>query len=70
MIEPASRDELIRVLLRDLQPGDGLLVKASRSLGLEAVVEAVLAARPTPPDGGPRQSSHQDSSNHNREEEA
>jgi UDP-N-acetylmuramoyl-tripeptide--D-alanyl-D-alanine ligase len=70
VIEPASRDELIRDLLRELEPGDGLLVKASRSLGLEAVVEAVLAARPTPAADDPPESSSRDSSNHNREEEA
>lgn len=43
--EARDRDELIRQVLSQLRSGDGLLVKASRALGLEAVVEAVLRAR-------------------------
>jgi UDP-N-acetylmuramoyl-tripeptide--D-alanyl-D-alanine ligase len=38
----ADREALVREVLRDLAPGDGLLVKASRAVGLEAVVEAVM----------------------------
>jgi UDP-N-acetylmuramoyl-tripeptide--D-alanyl-D-alanine ligase len=44
VIVARDRAELIRELVRDLEPGDGVLVKASRALGLEAVVEAILAA--------------------------
>jgi UDP-N-acetylmuramoyl-tripeptide--D-alanyl-D-alanine ligase len=38
----ANRDELVQTVLAEVRPGDGLLVKASRAIALEAVVEAVL----------------------------
>jgi UDP-N-acetylmuramoyl-tripeptide--D-alanyl-D-alanine ligase len=42
VIQARDREELIRELIRELRPGDGVLVKASRALGLEAVVDAIL----------------------------
>jgi UDP-N-acetylmuramoyl-tripeptide--D-alanyl-D-alanine ligase len=44
VIEARDREDLTRQVLGDLRPGDGVLVKASRAVGLEAVVEAVLRA--------------------------
>ncbi len=44
VVVAADRDQLIRRLRRDLEPGDGILVKASRALGFENVVAAILAA--------------------------
>jgi UDP-N-acetylmuramoyl-tripeptide--D-alanyl-D-alanine ligase len=38
----ADADEAIEVLLREVRPGDVVLVKASRSIGLERVAEALL----------------------------
>ncbi len=40
----ADRDALGAGVLADLRAGDAILVKASRALGLEAVVAAILAA--------------------------
>jgi UDP-N-acetylmuramoyl-tripeptide--D-alanyl-D-alanine ligase len=38
----ADADAAIRVLLREVRSGDVVLVKASRSIGLERVAEALL----------------------------
>ena len=40
--EMASVAEAITVLRRELQPGDVVLVKASRAIGLERVAQAIL----------------------------
>ena len=37
-----SRDELVAALCRELHPGVNCLVKGSRSMGMEAVVQAVV----------------------------
>ncbi len=39
-----DRDALARQVVADLAAGDGILVKASRALGLEVVVDSILAA--------------------------
>jgi UDP-N-acetylmuramoyl-tripeptide--D-alanyl-D-alanine ligase len=44
VVVAADVPALIARLIPDLIPGDGVLVKASRALGFEAVVEALLAA--------------------------
>ena len=43
----ADRDELVPMVREAVRPGDGVLVKASRALGLEAVVEALVASPAT-----------------------
>ena len=48
-----DRDALIAGVTADLQAGDSILVKASRALGLEVVVAAILAA-PLARGGAPR----------------
>ena len=42
----ASVAEAITVLRRELQPGDVVLVKASRAIGLERVAQAILEEAP------------------------
>jgi UDP-N-acetylmuramoyl-tripeptide--D-alanyl-D-alanine ligase len=41
-VHVANIDEAIDLLRREVRPGDVVLVKASRSVGLEAVAEALL----------------------------
>ena len=41
-----DRAALARAVVALSRPGDGVLVKASRALGLEVVVDALLAAHP------------------------
>ena len=42
----SSVDEAIEVLAREVRPGDVVLVKASRAIGLERVAEALLGEAP------------------------
>jgi UDP-N-acetylmuramoyl-tripeptide--D-alanyl-D-alanine ligase len=43
----ASADEALAVLREELRPGDCVLVKGARVLGLERVAEGLTAARVT-----------------------
>lgn len=42
----ADADEAVELVLRDLGPGDAVLVKASRAVGLERVAEALVEREP------------------------
>jgi len=42
----ADADEAVALVLRELAPGDAVLVKASRAVGLERVAEALVEREP------------------------
>jgi UDP-N-acetylmuramoyl-tripeptide--D-alanyl-D-alanine ligase len=43
IVEAADREEALARLRSLLRPGDAVLVKASRGIGLEVLVEALVA---------------------------